>query len=150
AQVVSAITSVASFLLFCWIVMRSSFAALIEVDTHRLDIRASWRLTRGAFWRLMWTAVLCFLWAVLLILFARGLFYVLGTVIAFVVGQSQQQFHLFVWPETGDLWELFGPGPLIRMVLAAAELSVAYCVACGALVYAYRSLRQTQEDSAEG
>lgn len=146
AQVVSAITSVASFLLFCWIVMRSSFAALIEVDTHRLDIQASWRLTRGAFWRLMLTALLCFIWAGLVILAARGLSYVVGTVLAFVLGFSQQEFHEFLWPNNGDLLDLFGAGPMIWKVLAAAELTVAYCVACGALVYAYRALRHPDEE----
>lgn len=149
AQLVSAITSIASFLLFCWIVMRSSFAALIEVDTHRLDIRASWTLTKGAFWRLMFTAILCFIWAGLVILLARGLTYVLGTVIAFVLGFSQQQFHEFLWPTSGSLWDLFGAGPLLWKVLTAAELTVAYCVACGALVYAYRALRQNQEQITE-
>lgn len=147
--VVTLVSQLASFLLFAFIVLRSSLAALIEVDTHRLDIQASWRLTRGSFWRLFWTAVLDSILALLVILVARGLFYLLGTVIAFVMGFDQQQFYDFMWPSDGGLLSHFGPGPLIWMVLASAEMTVGFCVACGSLVYVYRALSGTSAEPAD-
>jgi hypothetical protein len=139
--IVPILSQLVSFLLFAFIVLRSSLAALIEVDTHKLDIRASWDLTRGHFWRMLAAALLAFLLVMLVILSARGLFYVLGTVIAFASGIDQQQFHDFVWPppEAGVLVH-FGPGPIMWKVILAAEQTVGFCVACGSLVYAYRTM----------
>lgn len=138
---VTLLSQLASFLLFAFIVLRSSLAALIEVDTHRLDIQASWKLTKGSFWRLLLTAFLDFLLTLLVILVARGVFYMTGTVLAFVLGFDQQQFHDFVWPPAdGGFLVHFGPGPLMWKLLMAAELTVGFCVACGSLVHVYRAL----------
>lgn len=138
--VVTLASQAASFLLFAYIVIRSSFAALIEIDKKRLDLRASWQMTKGSFWRLLGAAALGFLLVAVVMLLARGVFYLGGTILAFILGFSQDQFHDFVWPQGNGLLDHFGPGPLLWKVLMAAELTVAFCVSCGGLVYAYRQL----------
>jgi hypothetical protein len=138
APVFIALAGISTFLLPVFVGIRLCLGAPLALDTHHLDLRASWKLTRGIFWRLVAGLLLACLLCLLVWVAATLLVMSVLAVIALVGGQGWDAVTGWLLPAGPSLAEQFAPGPLVRELIDSALSAVLGCILAGVLVHAYR------------
>ena len=122
-----------------FVMTRLSLASPIALDTGRIDLGASWRLTRGRFWPLLGAYVLA--WLVTLVLFiAMAVVFVIA---ALATGGGLTAASALLRPDMSTLQTYFVPLQILWMVVNAAMAPVFFALGLGAPAGAYALLRGT-------
>ena len=129
-----------------FVMTRLSLTAPIALDTGRIDLGASWRMTRGRFWALFGSYVLA--WLVTAVIFiAVG---VVFTVAAVTAGGGLKAVDGLFRPDASSLEAYFGPLQLLWTIVNAALAPVLFALGIGAPAGAYAQLRGLSAPAAPG
>ena len=129
-----------------FVMTRLSLASPIALDTGRIDLGASWRLTRGRFWALFGAYVLAWLVAAV-ILIAVGVAFTVATM---ATGGGLSAARGLFQPDMSSLQAYFGPVHVAWIIVNAALGPVFFALSLGAPAGAYAQLRATATTGGPG
>lgn len=120
-----------------FVMTRLSLASPLALDTGRIDLGASWRMTRGRFWAVFGTYVLAWLVSVVILIGVGVVF----AVVAVTTGGGLKAAGVLFRPDMSSLQTYFGPLQVAWMVVNAVMAPVLFALALGAPAGVYAQLR---------
>jgi hypothetical protein len=98
--------------------VRLSFVSTLAFDTGRIDLRASWDMTRGRFWQLFGTYLIATVLAVVVYLLLFVMIYAVTTIATIAMGGGLAAAGDALRGEASTLKELFSVSGVIRALLS--------------------------------
>ena len=127
-----------------FVMTRLSMTSPLALDTGRIDLGASWRMTRGRFWALFGAYLLAWLVSVVILIGVGVVF----AVLAVTMGGGLKTAGFMFRPDMSSLQAYFGPLQLGWMIANAALAPVLFALSLGAPAGAYAQLRATSPTAA--
>jgi hypothetical protein len=98
--------------------VRLSFVSTLAFDTGRIDLRASWDMTKGRFWQLFGTYLLATVLAIVVYLLLLVMVYAVTSIAAIAMGGGLAAAGDALRGEASTLKELFSVSGVIRALLS--------------------------------
>ncbi len=116
--------------------VRLSLASPRTFDTGRIDLLASWQMTRGRFWPLFWTYLLAFgLWAVV-----QALILAIGIFGVAIIGGGFEALGAEGQPDFSSFATALAPMALVNLVVSAIGEALSFPVTAAPPASIYRVL----------
>lgn len=136
--IVIGVVYLAMLIVLLWVWVRLSFAAPLTFTQGRINLFASWALTKGRFWPLFG----CYLLALIFVLL---IFLVYGSVLGVLAigmngGSLTRAASVMMRPDYSSYASLFTPLFVVRLVIGAVVTMVASTIMIAAPAAAYREI----------
>ncbi len=126
------------FVLAAWLGVRLSLAGPMTLDTHKIQLSAAWRLTRGHFWPLFGAYALS--WVFLIVIWAVTMPVSMGLAAA-VSGQGFVEIWTTTSTMAGSVEDIFAPARLVYLLVNSLFMGLTYAIWLAPTADAYRQIR---------